>query len=145
VLHPLLLVLHVLGATVWVGGHLLLALTVLPGAWRARDPAPIRAFESRYERIGLPALVVQVATGAWLAWRLVPDPSAWLDAGPGRAVALKLALLLGTVALAAHARLRLIPALGPDTVRALGVHIVAVTALGVAMLVAGVLIRFGGV
>ncbi|MBK7271345.1 MAG: hypothetical protein IPI07_18095 [Flavobacteriales bacterium] len=33
----LVLVLHLLGAAVWVGGHLVLSLTVLPGALRDRD------------------------------------------------------------------------------------------------------------
>jgi putative copper export protein len=140
------LLLHVLGATVWVGGHLLLAVTVLPGAWRARDPGPIREFEARYEKIGLPALLVQVATGLWLALRLLPEPSGWLaaDGIPG-AVTAKLALLVATVALAIHARLVLIPTLRPDTVPALGAHIVGVTLLAVGMLVLGVSMRVGGV
>lgn len=143
-LYATLLTLHVLGATVWVGGHLLLALTVLPGAWRARDPAPISEFEARYERIGLPALVVQVVTGLWLALQLAPVPAEWLANGVGRAVALKLLLLATTVALAVHARLWLIPTLRPETVRALGLHIVGVTLVALAMLGVGVLVRFGG-
>ena len=139
------LVLHVLGATVWVGGHLLLAVTVLPAAWRARDPVPIREFERRYEKIGLPALLVQVATGVWLAFRLLPEPSAWLGAtGLPGAVTGKLAMLGATVALAIHARLVLIPNLRPETVRALGAHIAGVTLLAVGMLVLGVSMRVGG-
>lgn len=143
-LYATLLTLHVLGATIWVGGHLLLAVAILPGAWRARDPDPIRAFESRYERIGLPALILQVVTGIWLALQIAPDPADWLAApGAGRAAAVKLGLLLATVGLAIHARLWLIPTLRPDTVRALGLHIIGVTLLALAMLVVGVLIRFG--
>ncbi|MEV1968220.1 hypothetical protein ABZR56_17340, partial [Pseudomonas aeruginosa] len=41
---------------IWVGGHLVLALGILPGALRRRDPQAIRAFEQVYERIGIPAL-----------------------------------------------------------------------------------------
>lgn len=33
-----LLFLHLLGAAIWVGGHLVLALGILPGALRRRDP-----------------------------------------------------------------------------------------------------------
>ncbi|WP_257791643.1 hypothetical protein [Solilutibacter oculi] len=40
--------LHLLGASVWVGGHLVLALGVLPGVLRQRDVAMLLAFESRY-------------------------------------------------------------------------------------------------
>ena len=73
-----LLLLHVLAATVWTGGHLVLALAILPRVLRERDPAALLRFESAYERIGIPALLIQVATGLWLAHRLVPDVSQWL-------------------------------------------------------------------
>lgn len=63
------LVLHLLGATVWVGGHLVLLITVLPKALRDRNPHPVLEFEKPFERIGIPALVLQVITGLWLAHR----------------------------------------------------------------------------
>ncbi|MBS0394015.1 MAG: CopD family protein [Proteobacteria bacterium] len=144
--YPLLLALHVLGACVWVGGHLVLSLGVLPDAWRRRDPAPVRAFEARFERVGLPALLIQVASGAWLAAHWLGSAAAWHDTGSGltRAVWLKLALLAMTVLLALHARLRLIPRLSPRTVPLLGLHIVAVTVVSVVLLAVGVSFRFGG-
>ncbi len=144
--YPLLLALHVLGACIWVGGHLVLSLGVLPDAWRRRDPAPVQAFEARFERIGLPALLVQVVSGAWLAVHWLGSAAAWHDADSGitRAVWLKLALLVVTLLLAVHARLRLIPRLRPGTVPLLGLHILAVTAVSVALLVLGVSVRFGG-
>ncbi|WKZ66749.1 MAG: hypothetical protein QY325_02230 [Flavobacteriales bacterium] len=43
--HTWLLILHLLGASIWVGGHLVLLLTVLPGALKARDAERILAFE----------------------------------------------------------------------------------------------------
>ncbi|MBI2492153.1 MAG: copper transporter, partial [Candidatus Rokubacteria bacterium] len=70
--YRLLVTLHLLGAAVWVGGHLVLSLSVLPRALRTRDPAIIRDFESAFERVGLPALLVQVLTGLWLALHWVP-------------------------------------------------------------------------
>src|SRR5690606_20893780 len=51
--------LHVLGATVWAGGHLTLALTILPKALRDERAAAVSEFEQRFERIGLPALAIQ--------------------------------------------------------------------------------------
>jgi uncharacterized membrane protein len=61
--YGLLIVLHVLGATIWTGGHLVLVTGFLPAALRDRDPNVLSQVESRYERVGMPALVVQVITG----------------------------------------------------------------------------------
>lgn len=144
-LFALLLLAHVLGACVWTGGHLVLCLSVLPGALRARDPQPVQRFEAAYERIGLPALLVQVASGLGLAWALLPDAAAWLvdDAPVAQLVRIKLTLLAATVALALHARLRLIPRLDASRLVPLAFHIVAVTALAVLLVVAGVGLRTG--
>ena len=59
-----ILFLHILAATVWTGGHLVLAIAILPRVLRERSPAKLLEFESAYERVGIPALVVQVATSA---------------------------------------------------------------------------------
>jgi putative copper export protein len=144
VTYRLLVALHLLGAAVWVGGHLVLSLSVLPRALRARDPTIIREFESGFERVGIPALLVQVVTGLWLAHYWVPDLAGW-SSPSARLVLLKLALLAATVALAVHARLRVVPRLDAATLRFLAYHIVAVTLLGVALLVVGVAIRTGAV
>ena len=76
--YPLLLAVHILGATIWTGGHLVLALSILPAALRDGNVSAIRAFETAFERVGLPALAVQVATGLWLALRAAPVES-WAD------------------------------------------------------------------
>ena len=44
-MYAVILFLHVLGATIWVGGHLVLAVCWLPGILRDRAPAPLLAFE----------------------------------------------------------------------------------------------------
>jgi putative copper export protein len=139
-----ILLLHLIGATIWTGGHIVLACVVLPGVLRNRSPQELLRFEAGFERIGLPALLTQVATGAWLAAARLP-PSGWLDlANPvARPIALKLALLALTVALAADARLRLIPTLTPERLGALAWHIVPVTVVSVLFVVAGVSMRGG--
>lgn len=144
-LHSLLLLLHVLGATVWTGGHLVFALSVLPRALRARDVAAVHAFESTYERLGIGALVVQVATGLVLAWTYLPDAAAWfVDATPvARLVRIKLALLAATLALAAHVRLRVLPKLDAARLPLLYAHVAAVTLVAVGFVVAGVGLRLG--
>ncbi len=53
-----ILLLHLLGAAIWTGGHLVLALGILPQALKTRDPKLLLAFERVYERIGLPALLL---------------------------------------------------------------------------------------
>lgn len=141
----IVLCLHILGATIWAGGHLVLALTVLPGALRQRRAAAVSEFEQRFERIGLPALGVQIASGLWLADHLLGSPDHWFEGGPvARTVQVKLGLLALTVALAAHARFRVIPRLSDDTLPTLAWHIRIVTAAAVLFVLAGVSIRFGG-
>jgi putative copper export protein len=143
-LTALLLTLHVLGACVWAGGHLVLALTVLPSALARRAPGVLRAFEEPFEKIGIPALAVQVLTGLWLASHYVPV-SRWLAFGSPLEIRIgaKLGLLGLTVALALHARLRLIPRLDGSNLAPLAVHIVIVTIVAVALVVIGVDFRTG--
>jgi putative copper export protein len=145
--YRLFVTLHILGATVWVGGHLVLSLSVLPRALRAQDPSMIRAFESGYERIGIPALLVQIVTGLWLAHHWVPGVAEWFSPSTPQAkwILVKLALLTLTVALAVHARFRIIPRLDSTNLPFLAFHVVMVTLLGVALLVAGVAIRTGAI
>jgi len=71
-LFKILIVLHTLGATVWTGGHLVLAATILPQALGNHDPERLHQFEKHFERFGLAALMVQVVTGGWLTWIYFP-------------------------------------------------------------------------
>lgn len=140
------LTLHLLGAAVWAGGHLVLALAVLPRVLRDREPRRLLEFEQSFERIGLPALAVQVATGLWLSYRYLPDPRGWLSfSNPLSAgVTAKLVLLAATLVLAGHARLRLIPRLDERTLAPLAAHIVAVTVIAVLFVIVGAGFRTGG-
>jgi len=144
-MYSYVLLLHVLAATVWTGGHLVLALTVLPRALAARDPRILLDFESGFERIGMPALLVQVLSGLWMAHALLPDFPASLSPAtlPARLVAIKLALLAVTVLTALDARLRIIPRLSAATLPALARRIVLVTVVSVLFVLAGVSFRGG--
>ena len=62
-LQTIRLFLHVLAATVWVGGQLTLA-GLVPGL-RALSPDAPRAVARRFNRIAWPAYGVLVATGIW--------------------------------------------------------------------------------
>lgn len=144
--YAFLLGVHVLGACIWAGGHLVLAVAVLPRALRERNAQRVLEFEAGYEQIGLPALLAQVVTGLWLAHVRLGAAANWFDGNPlARVVQLKLIFLGATVLLALHARLRLIPRLRDETLRPLGAHIVAVTVLAVFFVLAGVAFRVGGI
>ena len=91
----LVLTAHLLGASVWAGGHLVLALRILRRALRERRAATVSEYESAFERIGLPA-----PRGAsrkfCLARHLLGAPSNWFRDTPiAHTVQLKLALVLG--------------------------------------------------
>ncbi len=139
-----LLFLHLLGASVWVGGHLVLLFGVLPGALRQRDPQPVRHFEQLYERIGIPALLVQIVSGFWLASLWLPHAQWFESSAMARLVQAKLVLFVATALLGAHARLALIPRLDAQRLPQLGVHIVLITLTAVAFVWVGSGFRFGG-
>ena len=48
-MYGLALLLHILAATIWTGGHIVLSVVVLPKVLRERSPARLLEFESVYE------------------------------------------------------------------------------------------------
>src|SRR5688572_27301631 len=112
-MHHLLLILHLLAATIWVGGHLVLSLSLLPTALRQKDPGIIVAFEKKYERIGLPSLLILIITGVMMAYRYGVTISVWFSFNEPieKVVSSKLLLLALIFVLAIHARFFIIPTL----------------------------------
>lgn len=93
--------LHVLAASIWVGGQLTLA-GLVPGL-RALSPDAPRAVARRFNRIAWPAFGVLVATGIWNV--LVLEP-AW-DTDYGRTVMVKVLVVTASgVTALVHARAR---------------------------------------
>ena len=140
------LLLHVLAATVWTGGHLVLAITILPRVLKERSPSDLLRFESGYEKVGIPALIIQVVTGVWLAHNLMPDIGMWFsfDNPISRLISVKLSLLLLTALFAVDARLRIIPNLTEQNLTSLAYHIIPVTVFSVLFVIVGVAFRTGG-
>ena len=91
-------VLHALAMAVWLGGVVLLTRVVLAGPGEDDLVHAVRGFS----RISAPALIVTVATGVVLAWRL--DRGAFLDTSHGRLVLLKGLLVAAMVAVAVATR-----------------------------------------
>ncbi|MET0986134.1 MAG: CopD family protein [Steroidobacteraceae bacterium] len=144
-MYSYVLLIHVLAATVWTGGHLVLASTVLPRTLAARDPRILLDFESGFERIGMPALLIQVASGLWMAHSNQPDISAWLAVSTPttKLIALKILLLTITVLTALDARLRIIPRLRVETLPAMARRVILVTVVSVLFVLVGVSFRGG--
>ncbi len=144
-MYGLLLLLHILAATIWTGGHIVLSVVVLPKVLREGSPEALLSFESVYEKIGMPALIVQVVTGLMLAYRMVPDISQWFDmSNPiSHAILAKLTLLALTFGFAIDARFRVIPTLSASTLKVMAWHIVPVTLFSILFVVVGVSFRTG--
>ncbi|MFC6203289.1 MULTISPECIES: CopD family protein [Psychrobacter] len=140
-----ILIAHLLGATIWTGGHLILSLAILPKVLANRDLAMLLQFEQQFEKVGLPALAVQIVTGLWMAQRIMPTFSAWftLDNDLSILISLKLSLLLATILVALHARFWVIPTLSANTLKAFSVNIILITLLSVSLLIVGSLFRTG--
>ena len=147
--HHILLVLHLIAATIWVGGHLVLAIGYLPKALKRRDFSYIGNFEKTYEPIGMPSLAVLIITGILMAYDYNAGFSSWFSfATPiERVVSLKLTFLLTTVCFAISAQTRVLPKLRKGQLNKLpemAVHIICVTLIGVLMVILGSLVRIGG-
>ncbi|MBL8035026.1 MAG: CopD family protein [Leptospiraceae bacterium] len=142
-----IIALHLIAATIWTGGHLVLFFAVLLPALKARDHQRITAFEQHFEKVGIPALAVLIGTGIYMAFYHVPHFSDWftLSTAASRTITLKLSFLLFTIVLAAHARLKIIPTLSEKTLNKLAIHISLVTVTAVLFALTGVLHRFGGI
>jgi len=62
------IVLHVLAATIWTGGHIVLATTVLPKILKTKNIDKLLEFEMGYEKVGMPALpLIKVLHTFWIS------------------------------------------------------------------------------
>ena len=118
--------LHVLAATVWVGGQLVL-LGLLPGLRALGDDVP-RTVAARFNRVAWPAFAVLVATGIW---NLVDLPVGDLSTEWQVTLFVKiLVVALAGVAAAVHAGVRSRPVLAA-TAAVGGLASIAAVVLGI--------------
>lgn len=134
---------HVFGATIWVGGHLILLVAFLPRAIRTKNIRIVLDFEKEYERIGLPALLIQVITGFWMALIYIPFSNWFSLATPHHTYLwIKIGLLFCTIGFAIHARLVIIPRLTIESLPTLSFHILLATVLAICFVLTGLSFRF---
>ncbi|WP_281233130.1 copper resistance protein CopD [Flavobacterium gelatinilyticum] len=146
-LHHFVLILHLLAATIWVGGHLFLAVCFLPAALKKKDPHIILNFEKKFETLGMSSLVVLIVTGIWMAYDFGVTYETWFSFSGGfeKVVSIKLILLFCTFFCAVCAQFYVIPNLTPNNIKRMAVIILSVTSIGVTMLVLGSTLRYGGI
>jgi putative copper export protein len=146
--HHLLLIIHLLSATIWVGGHLLLVFGYLPQALKEKNQNIILNYEKKYEPVGMTALILLVTTGILMAYKYGISIEYWFQFSTPieKVVSTKLLLLLLTVLFALSAQFRVLPKLktNPNKLPEMTFHILSVTLIGVLMLIFGSFVRFGG-
>jgi putative copper export protein len=146
-LHHLLLIIHLVCATIWVGGHLFLAIRVLPKALREKDVAGLKSFKDKFEPLGMPSLIFLVVTGIWMAYDYNAILSTWFSFSNNieKMISIKLLLLLLTVVLAVLADRIIFPKLNQNNLNIAAIPMLLVTAIGVIMLILGSFVRYGGI
>ena len=145
-MHTTILILHVLAATVWTGGHLILAVAVLPKILKEKNIEGLLDFERNYEKIGMPALLIQIVSGLYLAYCFLPDLGQWFSFSTHLSthISIKLILLLLTFSFALNARFRLIPHLSKgNNLKIFAFHIVSVTIISILFVITGLSFRLG--
>lgn len=144
-----LLILHLLSATIWIGGHIILCVIVLPQVWREQAVEKLFSFESKYEWIGMPALLILLLTGVRMAYLYNVKMTNWFafETPIERVISLKLSLIIGIVLLALNAQFYVLPRLKSDIKKLplMAFHMITVTLISLAMLILGSFVRYGGI
>ncbi len=142
----IILLIHILSATMWVGGYLMLSFTSLPKALKNKSPENIAQLKKDYNKISIHILILQLLTGLWLAYYFVPDIAAWFSFKLiySHLIVGKLSLLVITFILAIYGRTKIIPKLNENNLKAFAVNIFVVTLLSIGFVFIGILFKTGG-
>lgn len=144
-----LLIIHLLGACVWVGGHLAAATTLLPQAWEQKSLEPMMKFEAKFSKIEMPSLVLMIITGVWLSYLLGVTWEDWFHfANPiETAISIKIILLLLTLLTAASANIFVLPKAkkGETPLKLVTLHVTIIITLGVLLVIFGGFANQGGI
>lgn len=144
--HHFILIFHLLAATIWVGGHLFLAIRILPEALKKKDASILKNFKKKFEPIGMPSLLILLITGIAMAYDYDITYTQWFlfYSGIEKVISLKLILLFITFTLAISAEFLIFPKLKSSHMFVVSVFIITVTTISVVMLILGSLVRIGG-
>lgn len=145
-LHHILLIIHLIAATIWIGGHLTLSIVFLPVALRKKEPLIILNFEKKFEPLGISSLIALIITGIWMAYDFGITYQSWFyfSGSLEKVVSIKLVLLMLTFVLALYTQIYVIPNLNKYNLNKIAFSIISVTVIGLSMLILGSTIRYGG-
>lgn len=146
-LHHFVLIIHLLAATIWVGGHLMLSICFLPQALKEKNPHIILNFEKKFEVLGMSSLVALILSGIWMSYNFGVTYDTWFSfvGGFEKVVSIKLLLLFATFICAICAQFFILPNLNENNIWKMAIIIISVTSIGMTMLILGSTLRYGGI
>jgi uncharacterized membrane protein len=144
--HQIYLIIHLLAATIWVGGHLLLLLRYVPKAIKSKSLEELSAFRKNFEPVGMPSLFILIITGILMAYDYNITFEKWFlfEDSIEKIVSIKLILLFISLTLAFITLKFVLPFINKISPFILYFIIFLVTTIAVTMLVLGSLVRIGG-
>lgn len=136
------IVLHVLAATVWTGGHLALVFMFLIPAIKKNNLEEVMNFEQKYEPVGMPALLILVITGLYQSYVFIPNFSKWFDFSNHYSshFSAKIIMILIIVSLALDMKLRVMKQKNIN-IFSFSWHVFVVTILSVLLVITGLSFR----
>ena len=143
--HQIILIIHLLAATIWVGGHLILLLKYVPKAIKSNSLNDITFFRKNFESVGIPSLLILLVTGILMAYHYEITIDKWFtfESSIEKLVSLKLILFFCTILLAFTAVKFIFPKLQNKPSFLLYLFISLVTIIAISMLILGSLVRIG--
>ncbi|MER3327946.1 MAG: hypothetical protein RIF34_00095 [Candidatus Kapaibacterium sp.] len=135
----ILVILHILGASIWIGGMLIMALGVLPKAKKANKASILLDYESSFHIIGMIALTIQFITGFRLAMIYTGGMKGLFDFSNHLAIlfAWKLALLLLTMGLFVFFKKKTLAKLTDENIASASNMIWNITIFAIALMILG--------
>ena len=144
--HQIILIIHLLAATIWVGGHLILLLRYVPKAIKTKSLEELSMFRKNFEPVGMPSLFVLIVTGIIMAYDYNVTIEKWFlfENAIEKIVSIKLILLFISLTLAFITIKFVLPSIDKLSPFLLYFIIFLVTIIAVTMLILGSLVRVGG-
>ncbi len=144
--HQIILIIHLLAATIWVGGHLILLLRYVPKAIKTKSLEELSMFRKNFEPVGMPSLFILIVTGIIMAYDYNVTIEKWFlfENAIEKIVSIKLILLFISLTLAFITIKFVLPSIDKLSPYLLYFIIFLVTTIAVTMLVLGSLVRVGG-
>lgn len=136
------IIIHLLAACIWTGGHIVLVFAYLIPALKKKNLEEMLIFEEKYEKVGMPALLLLVVTGLYQSYVYVPNLGEWFDFSNSISAhfSAKILMLLGILAMALDVKFRLFK-MSKIPIYSFAGHVLIVTILSILLVITGLSIR----